>query len=206
MMAELLDPSIETTFLSEERITGNQKWMCPFERLDRIESQLGTVTSQLGTFTTQLGKITTTIRMSILDQWSGYESHEGELSSLVYGGNVIEDYRIIRDMTHIKSNRADTWKRAFKAMYEAQYLTCVNHQLESAPEQIHNVMNIVASVKSRFAWTETKNDDKERDRGYIVDKGIRIIQQWVAQGESLFVNDPDTLALYNQVQELYSKY
>jgi hypothetical protein len=96
----------------------------------------------------------------------------------------------------VNCGRADAWKRAFRGNYEVQYATCVKHQLESAPEQIHNVMNIVANVKTLRPWTKSDYADTRKE---IVDKGTRIIRQWIL-ADGLFENDSDSLALHHQVQ------
>jgi hypothetical protein len=244
MMAELLDPSTQGNSngvcLLEEFRQINRR----LERAERRQKQNGRRIEQLKRRIEQLKRrieqlkrrieqngrrieslsititaiemsVITAIRMSVLDEWSGYKSEEAEAlreeqNDMAHGGNVMEDYRLIGDMmTVVRSDRADARKLAFEAMYGAQYLTCVDRQLELAPKKIHNVMNIVANVKSLYTWTKTKDADKKRDRGYILDKGRSIIQQWtewMVPMQSLFLEGSDTLALYNQVRELYFKY
>jgi hypothetical protein len=181
----------------------------------RIEQLQRRIESLSITITAIEMSVITAIRMSVLDEWSGYKPEEAEAlreeqNDMAHGGNVMEDYRLIGDMmTVVRSDRADAQKLAFEAMYGVQYLTCVDRQLELAPKKIHNVMNIVANVKSLYTWTKTKDADKKRDRGYILDKGRSIIQQWtewMVPMQSLFLEGSDTLALYNQVRELYFKY
>jgi hypothetical protein len=255
MMAELLDPIIQTTVTSlpEHRVIGNPEGIRLLEearecklRLERVERrnkrherrnerykrtvqqcertiQQCERTIQQRERTIQqherriksLSTIVNAIRISVLDKWSRYKSEEAEAlrqerNSMVHGGNVMEDYRLLSDMmTVVESDRYDAWKRAFNNRYGAQYLTCVDRQLELAPKRIHKVMDIVANVKSLWTWTKTKDPDRKRDGGDIVDKGRSIIQQWtewMVPMERLFVKGSDTLALYNQVRELYSKY
>jgi hypothetical protein len=75
-------------------------------------------------------------------------------SSLIHGGNVLEDYFLIWDM----STTSEAWGLAFERYYEVPFIRIL---LRSTEQEILEIMNIAVSAKELWTW---KGEDKAERR------------------------------------------
>lgn len=115
------------------------------------------------------------IRSFVLDTWSNIRPDDrNQKNSITDGGNAVEDFYLIIDMMKYNRMRGLAWCAAFEANYEVSFEFCRN-SFGSCHLKILKVLNIIATVKNSWWWSDPSSDDIRED---ILVLCRKVVQLW----------------------------
>ena len=140
------------------------------------------------------------LRMSILDEWSGYPANKDRRNHTAHGGNLTGDMEAIDYMSEWNLDRANAWKKSFTEYYGVEFEYCVARQIRFSYWQLLDALNILASVKALYKW---RTRARKADREAIISKCSSIVEAWKSGATGLFDEGSPLLLEYQEMMRIY---
>lgn len=189
LISDELFERVTTKTYPERKLIANAEGLALMHIMDELRS-----------LQIQLDEFSRPLRIAVLDSWAGLDSPVWLLrNDIAHGGHVIQDIRVIEWASSSSLPRAAQWKQAFSKIYGLCYDNYHDHII-SAPVNLHDTLNMMASVKVRSVWNQPA---KARERKRFLAKCQAIIKAWKENEADFLLSGSKSLGWFRDIQRLY---
>lgn len=210
-MKDNLFTPVEIQLDKDKKVIGNYEGMALLEQLDHLKGEFNSLRADNSSLQVELNSLRAdhssrmqplhSIRAQILDEWSGFTPESPDdlrlgRNAAAHGGNILEDYHIIKQIKKRNSQRATAWIEAFSRQYGVRYSNC--SLIEKWPGEVAEIYDIVVNVNVLDRWASREKEWKE-----IIDSCKGLLRTFRCEREVFLKEGSESSQQLDKMRSMY---